>query len=135
MEARSVAELGRSATRTDGIAVAVRCEHLDGQENPDLQRYVFVYHISIRNDGDAPVTLVARHWDIIDGNGAHETVDGPGVVGKMPHLEPGETFSYSSFCPLPTHWGTMEGHYVMERGDGDRFKVPVDRFHLIAESF
>ena len=113
-----------------GILVTATPVYLPEQSDPGMPRYVFRYTILIKNEGDAPAQLVSRHWVIIDANGRREDVEGPGVVGATPRLEPGKSFEYQSFCPLKTKWGTMEGTYQMKRDDGQIFEVAIDRFYL-----
>jgi len=98
----------------------------DGQAS-----YVFRYQVTMSNLGDESVRLLSRHWVIVDGDGGREEVRGRGVVGEYPHLEPGASYSYVSYCPLKTSWGTMEGAYTFEREDGSRFDVAVGRFFLV----
>jgi len=123
---------------TEGIRVAA-CpvflpEHSDPDaENPRSRRYAFGYKITIRNEGTAAARLLGRHWVIVDAHGERQDVEGDGVVGEQPRLEPGEEFEYTSWAPLHTAWGTMEGEYRMERDDGSRFGARVARFYLVAE--
>ncbi|MEL6292474.1 MAG: Co2+/Mg2+ efflux protein ApaG, partial [Pseudomonadota bacterium] len=76
--------------------------------------------------------LMTRHWEITDANGNRENVDGPGVIGKMPVIQPGESFAYTSGCPLPTSSGIMVGHYEMVLPSGDTFNCQVPAFSLDA---
>jgi ApaG protein len=84
------------------------------------------------NEGTERVRLVSRAWKIVDADGTNNEVNGPGVVGQHPDLAVGETFEYSSFCPLPTAWGTMEGHFLFEREDKSTFEAQVARFYFAA---
>ena len=100
------------------------------------QSFVFRYKITMTNVGaDNTSTgnprLLSRHWIIVDGEGRREEVRGRGVVGEFPQLAIGESYSYVSYCPLATSWGTMEGTYTFERGDGSRFEVSIGRFFLV----
>ncbi len=97
------------------------------------QRYVFSYHIHLSNNGQIPVKLLSRHWTIVDADGESHEVRGEGVVGVQPELAVGESFEYSSFCPLSTPWGTMEGAYLMEAEGGEQFEIKVGRFYLVCE--
>ena len=115
---------------TEGIRVGATAYYLPEESDPDDRRYVFGYTIVIVNTGDAPAQLLRRHWVIIDAHGRREEVEGAGVVGETPRLEPGQAFKYQSFCPLPTTWGTMEGTYRMRRDDGAEFDVAIGRFYL-----
>lgn len=112
------------------IHIHVDTSYMDDQSEPDADRYVFAYTITISNHGDVPATLVGRHWVITDANGEVEEVVGPGVVGEQPVLAPGEAFEYTSFCPLPTPFGTMRGSYRMVTESGDDFDVEIAEFEL-----
>ena len=92
---------------------------------------MYAYRISMTNEGTERARLRSRHWVILDSENRREDVRGPGVVGEYPDLAPGESYSYVSYCPLPTTWGTMEGSYTFEREDGTRFPVGVGRFFLV----
>jgi ApaG protein len=115
---------------TDGIRVGATAYYLPEQSDPDQRRYAFGYTIVIANNGERPVQLMSRHWIIIDAYGRREDVEGPGVVGQTPRLEPGQAFKYQSFCPLRTVWGTMEGSYQMRYDNGETFDVQIARFYL-----
>ncbi len=97
---------------------------------PDEHKFVFGYRIVIVNEGSVAVTLRSRHWIIIDGAGNVEEVQGPKVVGQEPRLAPGEGFKYTSYCPLRTEWGTMEGSYRFETDGGEPLEVKIGRFYL-----
>jgi ApaG protein len=120
----------QSETITQGIRVVVDPHYEADHSNPPEARYVFSYHVTIRNESDRQVQLLKRHWIIINGDGDREEVHGPGVVGFTPTLAPGEEFSYSSYCPLDTEFGTMEGVYVMQDNDGEMFEISIGRFYL-----
>jgi len=123
-------QTGHSDTITDGIRVRVASQFLPERSDPDRGLHFFVYRVQLSNEGKAPARLLSRYWLITDANGETEEVQGPGVVGDQPHLEPGENYEYMSGCPLETEWGTMEGHFVFERDGGERFEVAVGRFFL-----
>lgn len=112
------------------IEVAVRPFFIAAQSDPGAGRYVFGYRITIANRGRRRAKLISRHWIVVDADGARHVVRGEGVVGRQPELEPGHEFTYSSFCPLATPWGTMEGTYLFEREDGELFEVDIPRFYL-----
>lgn len=129
-----------SDVTTDGIRVQAAAEHLPQEQVPaEMQadgrerkaQTVFRYKITMTNVGDAPARLLSRHWIILDADGQRDDVRGRGVVGEFPKLAPGESYSYLSYCPLPTAWGTMEGSYLFERDDGVRFAVAIGRFFLV----
>ncbi len=119
-----------SETVTEGVRIGAAAFYLPQESDPDEKRYAFGYTIVIVNDGDSAAQLLRRHWVIIDANGQREEVEGPGVVGETPRLEPGQAFKYQSFCPLRTSWGTMEGGYAMRRDDGATFEAKISRFYL-----
>ncbi|NBC23445.1 MAG: Co2+/Mg2+ efflux protein ApaG [Gammaproteobacteria bacterium] len=112
------------------IRVDVSTNFLDDQSEPELDRYVFSYTITIANLGDVPASLLSRHWIITDANGKVQEVRGDGVVGEQPHLNPGEQFRYSSGTVLETPVGSMEGSYQMLADDGVRFDAPIAPFTL-----
>lgn len=120
-----------SDVTTEGIRVGAAAFFLPEESDPTGRRYLFGYNIVIHNLGEQPAQLLSRRWLIIDANGNEEVVEGPGVVGQMPRLEQNQAFKYSSFCPLPTPWGTMEGVYRMRRDDGSEFEIEVGRFYLV----
>ena len=112
------------------IGIKVATNYVDDQSEPDADRYVFAYTITISNDSDVPATLVSRHWVITDANGKVQEVSGDGVVGEQPHLNPGERFRYSSGAVLETPVGAMQGLYRMETDSGASFDAPIDPFTL-----
>ncbi|MBL9078890.1 MAG: Co2+/Mg2+ efflux protein ApaG [Planctomycetes bacterium] len=120
-----------SDTTTAGIRIQAAADFQPTQSEPARRRFVFRYHITMTNVGAPPAKLLSRHWLIVDGDGKREDVRGPGVVGDNPQLAIGESYSYVSYCSLATPWGTMEGTYTFERGDGSRFVVRVGRFLLV----
>lgn len=121
-----------SETITNGIRVLVHPVYSQENSEPENNKYLFSYTITIENQSDKPARLINRFWKIIDSEGESEQVRGTGVVGYQPKLHPGESFTYTSFCPLKTSWGTMEGNYTMIDDDGNKFIVNIDRFYLIS---
>ena len=103
---------------------------LDEQSEPLEGRFAFAYTVRIHNRGGIAARLVARHWQITDGLGRTENVDGEGVVGEQPRLQPGEDFSYTSGVMLQTDHGSMQGHYDMVTDDGTEFIAPIAPFAL-----
>ena len=115
---------------TRSIKVTVRPFYLDQQSAPAEDRYVWAYHVRIENEGGQTVQLRNRHWQITDALGRLQEVRGPGVVGEEPVLKPGQTFEYTSACPLTTPWGSMVGNYEMETPEGERFLIRIPTFAL-----
>lgn len=115
---------------TRGITVYVRPLFLEDQSRPEESHYVWAYQIRIVNKGTETVQLLNRHWRITDGTGALHEVQGPGVVGEQPVLEPGDAFEYASGTPLRTPSGIMVGTYEMETEKGERFLVDIPAFSL-----
>ncbi len=112
------------------IAVEVETQYLPEQSDPAAERFFFAYSITITNVGSVAAQLISRHWIITDAEGRIEEVRGLGVVGHQPMLQPGESFEYTSSCPLPTPVGTMKGTYQMVAEDGTRFDAPISEFVL-----
>ena len=119
-----------SVATTRGIVVEVESSYIPDRSDPMRSRWFFAYRIRIANQGDSVVQLVSRHWIITDAHGRVEEVKGSGVVGQQPVLEPGETFEYTSFCPLSTPFGTMRGSYQMTTQDGSTFDAEIAPFTL-----
>ncbi len=119
-----------SDTTTRGVRVEVRTEYVPERSSPSDAQYFFAYRIRISNLGDETVQLLSRHWVISDGEGNTEHVRGPGVVGEQPVLEPGEAFEYTSFCPLRTPIGSMQGTYRMVTAGGSAFEAEIAPFSL-----
>jgi len=117
---------------TDDIRVEVLSNYSAENSRPLEDHWVFQYTVRITNQGTETVQLVSRHWIITDGVGHTEEVKGPGVVGEQPVLEPGESYQYSSWCPLKTPTGRMRGTYQMERASGDQFDIEIAPFALKA---
>jgi ApaG protein len=115
---------------TRGISVTVTPRFMPEESSPEDGRYFFAYTVEIINTGLERVQLRARYWRIVDGNGNLQEVRGAGVVGKQPVLGPGESFHYTSGCPLPTPDGTMEGTYDMVTATGETFQAAIPAFSL-----
>lgn len=124
-------QLGSSAL-TEGVRIAVQPRFLPEQSDPSIRQFIFAYQVKIHNESEAPIRLINRYWLIVDAQGRSHEVRGEGVVGQQPRIMPGDSHEYSSYCPLPTTWGTMEGKYQMRRDDGTTFEANVARFYLVA---
>ena len=112
------------------IQVNVETLYIEAQSQPEQQRYVFAYTITMRNTGEKPAKLLSRHWIITDSNGKTQEVRGAGVVGEHPHLQPGESFQYTSGTMLETAVGSMRGSYQMIADDGVEFDAEIPAFSL-----
>ncbi|MBL4569535.1 MAG: Co2+/Mg2+ efflux protein ApaG [Alcanivorax sp.] len=112
------------------IQVSVETEFLADQSDPESQRWVFAYHITIRNEGTVSARLLTRHWIITDGEDRVQEVHGEGVIGEQPHIAPGQAFSYTSGAILETEVGSMRGSYQMIGEDGAHFDAQVPMFTL-----
>lgn len=119
-----VNELGQN------VIIDVKTAYLPEQSDPDAHRYVFSYQITITNQNPVPVQLISRAWLITDGNQHIQEVQGEGVVGEQPVINPGESFSYTSGTVLATEVGTMQGHYQMTTQDEQTFTTPIAPFTL-----
>lgn len=123
-------DAGVYEARTGDVLVRVAPSYLADQSDPEESRFVWAYVVEIENHGAEPLTLVARRWTITDALNRVETVEGQGVVGEQPRLEPREAFRYASGCPLPTPSGAMRGVYQMAADDGRTFEVEIPEFSL-----
>jgi ApaG protein len=119
-----------SDATTRGVRVQVRSSYVPDRSAPQQSQYFFAYRVRISNEGEETVRLVSRHWVITDGEGRVEHVRGPGVVGEQPVLSPGQSFEYTSFCPLPTPVGSMHGAYQMATANGGLFDAEIAPFSL-----
>ena len=120
----------RAVTR--GIEISVQSSYVPEQSVPDQHQWFFAYRVRLHNGGTETVQLMTRHWVISDANGTVQEVSGPGVIGKQPTLEPGQSFEYTSACPLGTAFGTMHGSYQMVVAGGEEFDAEIAPFTLAA---
>jgi len=114
------------------IKITVESQYIPDRSNPIKSYFFFAYHVTITNNGNLSTQLLSRYWHITDANGNTEDVHGPGVVGQQPKLAPGETFEYTSFCPLPTPIGTMEGSFQMIDENKNKYDAIIKPFMLTA---
>jgi len=119
-----------SDATTRGVRVQVESRYVAERSSPQQGYYFFAYRIRISNAGEEQVQLVSRRWTITDAHGHVEQVAGPGVVGEQPVLPPGQSFEYTSFCPLPTPIGSMQGTYQMVTASGVQFDAEIAPFSL-----
>lgn len=117
-------------TENYNTQVEVHTTYISEQSDPDENRFVFAYTVTISNEGQVPAKLLARHWIITNADGKVEEVEGEGVVGEQPHLNPGEQFQYTSGTVLETPVGSMHGTYKMVADDGVEFKAEIPVFTL-----
>jgi ApaG protein len=115
---------------THDVAVSVQPEYQADRSEPAKRQFFWAYTVEIENRGTRTVQLKRRHWIITDGRGVKHEVNGEGVVGEEPIIAPGESFRYTSGCPLDTPDGFMVGHYTMIGENGDRFQVEIPAFSL-----
>ncbi len=117
-------------SETGGVIVRVRPQYLPDRSDPQARRWVWAYEVEIVNASSRTLTLISRRWLITDALGRAETVEGDGVVGQQPTLNPGQAFSYVSGCPLSTPSGSMVGSYSLRAPDGERLEVAIPAFSL-----
>jgi len=115
---------------TQGIRVQVVARYDPSRSNPHQNQWFFLYTVTLTNEGSITTQLISRHWIITNANGKVEEVKGPGVVGEQPILAPGQSFEYTSGCPLPTSFGTMHGTYQMITAKGEQFDATIAPFTL-----
>ena len=120
--------MSSSEATTQGIRVLVEARYSPEHSSPG--QWFFLYTVRISNGGDETVQLVSRHWIIRDASGRVEEVRGPGVVGEQPVLENGDSYEYTSGCPLPTPFGSMRGSYQMVSANGEHFDAEIAEFVL-----
>ena len=117
---------------TEGVKVCVETEYQPEYSSPSQYHYVFTYRITIENNSDNTIKLLRRHWEIFDANTQLREVDGDGVVGQQPVIEPGDSHQYVSGCNLKSGIGKMKGQDLMERIiDGKQFHVSIPEFNMI----
>jgi ApaG protein len=121
-----------SDTTTRGIRVQVKSTYLADRSSARDSQYLFAYHVKISNVGTETAQLVSREWIITSADGEVERVKGPGVIGEQPVLAPGASFEYTSYCPLKTTVGSMQGSYQMVTPDGEKFDAEIAPFTLAA---
>ena len=119
-----------SKETTRGICIRVSAKYSPEHSDPPRQLWRFIYTVTITNESNDQVQLISRHWVITDAANHIEEVKGLGVIGRQPTLHPGESFEYSSNCPLRTPFGTMHGTYQMVAADGNRFDATIAEFTL-----
>lgn len=115
---------------THDIEVRVEPFYLEDRSEPEEDHYVWAYRVTLANHSHERVKLLTRYWQITDANGRVEEVRGAGVVGEQPELEPGDSYQYTSGCPLSTPSGIMVGHYTMQRPRGPTFEIEIPAFSL-----
>lgn len=119
-----------SETVTRGIRISVETQYDPTRSSPQQSQWFFLYTIRITNEGSVTAQLMTRHWIITDATGHVEEVKGPGVVGEQPVLAQGQSFEYTSGCPLTTPFGSMRGSYQMTAADGEQFDAEIAEFIL-----
>lgn len=122
-----------SSAITKGVKIEVESEYLADRSDLERSYYFFAYHVKITNEGEDSVQLLSRHWIITNANGKVEEVKGAGVIGEQPLIDPDESYDYSSFCPLNTPVGTMQGTFRMVSENGETFDAEIAPFRLAFE--
>lgn len=112
------------------LTVTVRTQYLEDQSDPERDKYVFAYAVTIKNTGQVAAQVISRLWTITDANNHVENVRGLGVVGHQPLLQPGEQFDYTSGSSLSTPHGSMQGEYFCVAEDGEQFVARIPEFIL-----
>lgn len=119
---------------TKGISISVEADYRSEHSSPSRNQFIFSYQVTIRNNSKFTVQLLRRHWKITDAHGQIREVEGAGVIGLQPVLEPGDSHSYTSWCPLTTEIGRMTGTYLMHsKSDDSEFKVAIPEFEMCAD--
>ena len=126
--------LKTESKETNGVIVHVTPQYIPNEIAPDGSKYYFAYTIEIENKSEIWLKLISRKWVIINSEGQTENIEGEGVVGLKPEFE-GKTgyFRYTSFCPMDTSWGTMEGQYSMVDKNGNIHIIEIPRFYLVVD--
>jgi len=123
----------RQTQITQGIEISIQPTYQEQYSNPPREKYVYAYHVTIRNKGQETVQLLRRHWFIYDSGNRLREVEGEGVIGQTPVIRPGESFEYNSWTEMRTTIGKMYGYYIMQRiTDGAMIEAEIPEFHLIA---
>ena len=121
--------------KTNAIKVSVQPYYLEDESDPENDHYFWAYNVVVENESADVVQLVSRYWNITDAMGQVEEIQGAGVVGEQPVLNPGDSFEYTSGCPLGAASGVMHGHYRMRKQDGQEFEVKIPAFSLDLPDF
>jgi ApaG protein len=125
-----VKQMISSEATTRNIRVRVQAQYDPSRSSPQQSQWFFLYTVSVTNEGHDIVQLMSRHWVITDAMGKVEEVRGAGVVGKQPVLAPGQSFEYTSGCPLTTPFGSMHGTYQMVNQAAEKFDIEIAPFTL-----
>ncbi|QQL49520.1 Co2+/Mg2+ efflux protein ApaG [Mucilaginibacter ginkgonis] len=121
-----------TTTITDGVKVSVETQYQPEYSSPESDHFMFAYKINIENLSNYTIQLLRRRWDIFDSSGVHREVEGEGVVGEQPVIQPGESHEYVSGCNFKTDMGSMKGEYQMIRTmDNTLFEVQIPEFFMI----
>ena len=118
--------------KKNNIKIDIKSEFVPELSNNEDSLFYFSYKVKIHNIGINKVQLLSRHWNIKDGLGREKAIDGEGVIGKKPIIDPGESYKYKSYCPLKTEFGSMDGFYTMKDEEGNLFKTSIPHFGLIS---
>lgn len=116
------------------INVNVKTRYLEKESKPEEQRFVYAYEINIENTGNESAQLISRYWKIVDSREQTQEVQGLGVVGQQPTLQPGESYQYTSGVVIETETGLMQGSYTLRKEDGEEFEAEIPPFALVVPS-
>jgi ApaG protein len=124
--------MSKTTAITKGVLVSVEVTYQPEHSDPRIPRFVFSYLITIENQTKTAIQLLRRNWTIFESNGTKRNVEGAGVVGEQPVIESGETFEYTSWCPIQNKMGYMQGTYlVKDEMSGELFDIEIPRFQLV----
>lgn len=115
---------------SNDVKVIVKPVFIENESDVIAGKFVYAYFITIENMGTEPVKLLSRYWHITDSTGDIYEIEGEGVIGRQPVIQPGKSHSYNSYCVLKSMAGTMKGYYLMQRDTGERVKVSIPEFLL-----
>ena len=132
MPSRQLSQPKKTRSTVSDLKISIETEFVSQESDPDQERFVFSYTVTIENHGQQSAQLLNRHWVITDGSGEVQEVRGAGVVGKQPHIPPAQGFRYTSGCVLETPVGSMRGAYEFQAVDGSLFEVEIPLFSLTA---
>ena len=119
---------------TNGVRITVQSHYEPQYSHPDKNQFVFSYRIDIENKNEFPIQLLSRKWIIVDAGAETKVIEGDGVLGEQPIIEPGAVHSYESGCPISSEFGIMRGKYILKNTLTEQeFKVTIPEFKLVVD--